>query len=103
MAVTAWSAARKRHPLGSLRPDILDWRPGNDTYVLANDTTDTITDAGGTDTITSTISRTLVNPAIENLSLLGTANISGAGNASANVIIGNIGMNGLSGGANNDS
>ena len=87
---------------GGLGMDNLIGGIGNDTYVLANDTTDTITDAGGADTITSTISRTLVNPSIENLTLLGTANISGAGNAAANVIIGNTGMNGLNGLANND-
>ena len=52
---------------GGLGVDNLIGGVGNDTYVLANDATDTITDAGGADTITSTISRTLVNPSIENL------------------------------------
>ncbi len=55
---------------------------GNDTYVLANGT-DAVIDSAGTDTITTTITRSLASysAAIENLTLLGTAAINGTGNA----------------------
>jgi Ca2+-binding RTX toxin-like protein len=79
---------------------------GNDTYVLGSEATgrDTVTDAGGIDTITSTVSRSLAAyPAIENLQLLGTAAIGGVGNALANVLTGNTAGNVLSGGAGNDT
>ena len=61
---------------------------------------DTVTDASGIDTITSTITRSLTGFAdIENLTLLGTAAINGMGNALANTITGNDGNNVLDGGA----
>ena len=61
--------------------DTLNGGMGNDTYVLG-DGFDTIIDTGGWDTITSTVSRDLNDyPDIENLTLLGHANISATGNA----------------------
>ncbi len=69
---------------------------GNDTYVLGASTNDVITDTGGIDTVTSTISRTLI-ASMENLTLLGTAAINGTGNGLANVITGNAGKNILNG------
>lgn len=39
--------------------DELEGKAGNDTYVLGTETSDTIEDLSGTDTITSTISRNL--------------------------------------------
>lgn len=74
---------------------------GNDTYVV-----DSIGDiasevAGGMDLVQSSVSHTLsVN--LENLTLTGTANINGTGNAKANTIHGNSGNNALSGNDGND-
>jgi Ca2+-binding RTX toxin-like protein len=76
---------------------------GNDTYVLEN-SADVVTDAGGTDTITSTITRNLASFAtIENLTLLGAAAASGTGNGLANTITGNNANNVLDGGIGNDT
>lgn len=83
--------------------DIMIGGAGDDTYVLGADTSDTIIDSEGIDTITSTITRSLLNHStIENLQLLGSANINGTGNALANTIIGNSGKNILDGGAGID-
>lgn len=83
--------------------DTLVGGAGNDTYVLGAEN-DTVSDSGGIDRITSTITRSLGGySTIENLTLLGTGNINGAGNALANVLIGNAGNNVLDGGAGNDS
>lgn len=83
---------------GGLGKDILNGGAGNDTYVLAN-ANDTVIDSAGIDTITSTITRSLVGYAdIERLTLLGTGNINGTGNALNNVIKGNSGNNILDGG-----
>ncbi|WP_342242436.1 calcium-binding protein [Ensifer sp. OTU672] len=83
---------------------------GNDIYVVDNtgDVVDESTDNGaGTDTVRSSISfnlgnTTAVKGSFENLTLLGTANINGAGNALGNILNGNSGNNSLNGGAGND-
>ena len=76
---------------------------GNDTYVRDN-AGDVVTEAagGGTDTVQSSVSYTLVAN-VENLVLLGSSAINGTGNTLANVITGNTGANTLSGGDGNDS
>eukprot|EP00913_Durusdinium_trenchii_P021281 g19994.t1 len=75
---------------------------GNDTYVLAA-SNDSVSDSSGVDLITSTVTRSLGNyKAIENLTLLGSGNINGTGNALNNKLIGNGGANTLSGSAGND-
>ena len=77
---------------GGADPDELDGGLRNDTYNLSEGGGDTFIDAGGTDKITSIISRSIQGlEFIENLSLLGTGNINGIGNSKNNV-----------GGANND-
>lgn len=93
--------------------DILDGGPGNDvlrggedndTYILGSDN-DFISDTGGIDTITSTISRNLVTidgGSIENLTLLGSAAIDGIGTTAANAMTGNSAANMLSGGSGDD-
>lgn len=83
--------------------DTLNGGIGNDTYALTNEN-DTVIDSGGIDTITSTISRTLAAYAtIERLTLTGTANVNGTGNALANIITGNSGNNVLDGAGGIDS
>ena len=55
-----------------------------------------------TDTLPSAVTRTLPDD-VENLTLIGTGNINGTGNAGNNVITGNSGNNTLTGGAGNDT
>ncbi|MGO4831043.1 beta strand repeat-containing protein, partial [Rhizobiaceae sp. 2RAB30] len=82
--------------------DVLVGGAGNDTYVLENGN-DVVSDASGIDTITSTISRNLASyPTIERLTLIGSAAISGLGNALSNVITGSTANNLLYGYGGND-
>lgn len=81
----------------------LDGGLGNDTYVLSSYSA-TISDTGGIDTITSSVTRSLAAlTQIENLTLNGTANADGTGNSSANILMGNSGNNTLAGGYGNDT
>ena len=64
--------------------------------------------SAGIDTVQSTISFSLVNTsrllgAVENLTLLGSGNISGTGNALSNLITGNAGANVLNGSSGADN
>ncbi|MDH4378675.1 MAG: M10 family metallopeptidase C-terminal domain-containing protein [Vampirovibrionales bacterium] len=76
---------------------------GNDTYSIQN-AGDTVVEAAsqGTDTVQTAMDYTL-GANVENLVLLGTANVSGTGNSLANQILGNSGNNILNGGAGNDT
>ncbi|TRU02341.1 MAG: calcium-binding protein [Microcystis aeruginosa Ma_AC_P_19900807_S300] len=76
---------------------------GNDTYQV-DTTTDTITENAnqGTDTVQSSVTYTLGNN-LENLTLTGTTNINGTGNALNNIITGHSGKNTLTGSAGNDT
>lgn len=75
---------------------------GDDAYSIDN-AADVITESAneGTDTVRSSISYSLGSN-LENLTLTGTANISGVGNSANNTIIGNSGNNNLDGGAGAD-
>ncbi|EEW25544.1 beta strand repeat-containing protein [Rhodobacter ferrooxidans] len=79
-----------------LLQDTLTGGAGNDTYVLARN--DIVVEAvgGGTDTVQSSISHAL-GANVENLVLLGTAGLSGTGNALNNVITGTLGNNLING------
>ena len=93
--------------IGGTGADLLSGGAGNDTYVLGTILDTVIESAGqGTDTILSLWHRSLTTAAyaaIENLSLLGVANLNGTGNALANTVIGNAGANVLDGWTGNDA
>ena len=95
--------------IGGGGSDVMFGVTGNDTYREVDGSD--IVDEGigdGVDTVEALVSFSLVNSAqvvgaIENLILLGTANINGTGNALANTIIGNTAANILDGGAGADT
>jgi Ca2+-binding RTX toxin-like protein len=77
---------------------------GNDTYYVDNAGDVVLENAGfatGVDTVRSSISYTL-GANLENLTLIGTAGINGAGNGLDNILTGNGLVNKLSGGAGRD-
>ena len=98
--------------VGGAGTDTLDGGTGNDTMAggADNDTyiidsaSDFIVEAAsaGTDTAQSSVSYSLAAE-VENLTLTGSAAISGTGNTLANVIVGNTGNNTLDGGDGNDT
>jgi Ca2+-binding RTX toxin-like protein len=75
---------------------------GNDTYFIDN-VGDIVTEnlAAGEDLVYSAVNHVL-GANLENLTLIGTTNLSGTGNTSNNVIIGNSGNNTLTGDAGAD-
>ena len=88
---------------GNAGVNILAGGTGNDTYII-QDAGDIVTEAAsaGTDTIVSSVSYT-ISANVENLTLAGTANLSGTGNTLNNVIVANAGDNLLDGGAGTDT
>jgi Ca2+-binding RTX toxin-like protein len=95
---------------GGTGADLMWGGAGNDVYYVDNasdQTNEAISatnsaDAGGTDLVYSSVTRTLGNY-LENLTLTGTAAINGTGNSLANTLTGNSAVNTLSGGAGNDT
>lgn len=93
--------------------DTLDGGTGNDSLVgglgddiyIVDSATDKPTELAGqgTDTVRSTAANFTLGLNLENLALLGTANINGAGNAGDNTLVGNSGNNTLNGGLGNDT
>jgi Ca2+-binding RTX toxin-like protein len=84
---------------GGLGTDIMNGGAGNDTYVVDNAldvVIETGTSSSEIDTVQSSISWTL-GANLENLTLLGSANLAGVGNALGNTLIGNAGDNVLDG------
>jgi serralysin len=88
---------------GGAGADVMQARGGNDIYVVDN-SGDVVTEAAGegTDRVDAAISYTL-GANVENLTLTGSAALSGTGNALANVITGNGAANVLTGGAGSDT
>ncbi|SMC46565.1 beta strand repeat-containing protein [Sporomusa malonica] len=88
---------------GGAGADTMTGGLGNDTYVVDSAGDVVIENAvEGTDTVQVGFSYTL-GANVENLTLSGTNNITGIGNALNNVLIGNSGDNMLDGGAGNDN
>ena len=90
---------------GGTGADIMDGGTGNDTFVV-DDVGDIVIErpGGGTDTIESSITFSLVDALnVENLTLTGAAAIDATGNAGANVLTGNSGNNVLTGNGGADT
>ena len=92
--------------VGTSGADTLIGFTGNDFYVV-NNIGDVVVESSGAsegtqDTVVATISYTLPNN-VENLTLDGSSNLSGTGNALNNKIVGNTGRNILNGGPGADT
>ncbi|WP_269141006.1 calcium-binding protein [Steroidobacter gossypii] len=89
--------------IGNTGANTLAGGVGNDTYVIDR-SDDLVVEAenAGTDTVQSYVSYTL-GATLENLTLLGTAELSATGNAGNNLLIGNSANNLLAGGAGDDT
>ncbi len=89
---------------GGTGSDDMTGGTGNDTYVV-DGTGDDVNESsgGGIDTVETALTTYTLGTNVENLTLIGTANISGTGNTLANVLTGNTGNNALNGGGGNDT
>ena len=94
---TLWGFGGNDTLSGGSGKDVMIGGTGNDLYYVDN-AGDVITEnpGEGTDTVRASIGYTL-GANLENLTLTGSANIKGTGNAADNVIVGNSGNNTLAG------
>ncbi|TIT99170.1 MAG: DUF4214 domain-containing protein, partial [Mesorhizobium sp.] len=89
---------------GGTGADIIKGNAGNDTYVVDDAGDQVIENAGeGTDTVLSSVTYTISDADVENLTLTGTAAINGTGNSANNVLIGNSVANEIYGVDGNDT
>ncbi|WP_019864974.1 beta strand repeat-containing protein [Methylovulum miyakonense] len=101
---------------GKAGADTLNGGNGVDTYFV-DDTGDTVDESTGTsgadhaattvananlDIVNASVTYTITDALVENLTLTGTGVINGIGNSSANILIGNVSNNALDAGAGND-
>src|SRR6185369_15778979 len=87
---------------GGLGVDTMSGGGSDDLYIVDNTNDVVIENAGsGTDTVLSSASYSLTAN-VERLTLTGSGNINGTGNSLDNIIIGNSGINTLTGGLGND-
>jgi VCBS repeat-containing protein len=87
---------------GGAGADTMAGGSGDDAYIVDNAGDTVIEQTGeGTDTVYASVSHTL-DANVENLSLTGSDNLNGTGNALDNWLIGNDGDNVLAGGAGDD-
>ncbi|RWM95807.1 MAG: hypothetical protein EOR84_14665 [Mesorhizobium sp.] len=89
---------------GGTGADTLRGNTGNDTYIV-DDVGDQVVEAAseGTDTVLSSVTYTISDADVENLTLTGAAAINATGNSSNNVLTGNSAANSISGGSGSDS
>ncbi|MEC4890332.1 MAG: calcium-binding protein, partial [Nitrospira sp.] len=88
---------------GGAGADTMAGGEGNDTYVVDNVSDVVVENVGeGIDTVQSSVTYALGSN-VENLTLTGSAWINGTGNWLDNVLVGNSGVNRLTGGAGNDT
>lgn len=91
---------------GASGSDSLDGGSGDDTYFVdsSSDAVSELSGVGtGTDTVNSTSVTYTLATNVENLVLVGSANIAGTGNMDNNTITGNSGNNTLDGGSGDDT
>ncbi len=77
---------------------------GNDIFVV-DSLSDVVTEAsgGGTDTVQTSVQITTWAANVENMTLLGSGNLTITGTTGANVLVGNSGSNSLNGGSGDDT
>ncbi|MDD2830166.1 MAG: calcium-binding protein, partial [Sulfuricurvum sp.] len=89
---------------GGAGADTMSGGFGNDTYYVDNVGDKAIElNGGGTDTVNSSVSFSLVGQYTENLTLIGSLNIDATGNAQNNILIGNDFNNTINGGVGDDT
>lgn len=87
---------------GNSAANTLSGGAGDDSYYVSTGDTVAESSGQGTDTVYADVTWTL-GANLENLTLIGTANINGTGNTLANALTGNAGNNTLSGGTGADT